>query len=156
MHQSAFALVSNQLAKPEARLLESRYFYESDAQRFMSHCTLDDEVALVAHEQRTVKELVISAWQQKGGDQIGFKSRKDHPLDDVTARLDQMNVGTDTAQPITPKKRLYDKVYYIVTGQAKTRDLFVIEYKAADKLTPDVVLEGLIARHGIGVNHTTD
>ena len=179
-HESAFANLCNQLGKPEVGAFESAEFYEKDAGRFMKHCLLDDEVALVAYEQRTVEELVVNAWQQKGGDMIGFKSREDHALDDVTSRLEQMNTGTKVEEPTmeepkveepkeakpktakpkmakpkvgkprlkTPtapdkSKRLYDKVCYIIVGKGGRRDLFVIEYKSADKLTPALVLEGL-------------
>ena len=53
--------------------------------------------------------------------------------------------------PTTPSKqkhlyeqrRLYDKVCYIIIGKSRRRDLLVIEYKAADKLTPALILEGL-------------
>lgn len=139
LHKSAFTLICNQLAKTEAKAFESRQFYQTDAQRFMSNCILDNEVALVAYEQRTVEELVIGAWERKGSDRIGFKSRQDHSLDDVTSRLEVMNTGSEITRPTTPKKHLC----YITTGKGPRRDLFVTEYKAADKLTPNVVLEGL-------------
>ena len=150
-HKSAFSLLCNQFAKPEARAFKSREFYQDDAERFMSHCVLDDEVALVAYEQRTVEELVINVWQQKEGDnKIGFKSREDKSLDDLTLRLKQMNTGKKSApktpkkqEPLYEKKRLYDKVCYIILGKDGRRDLLVVEYKAADKLTPVFLLEGL-------------
>lgn len=86
----------------------------------MSHCLLDDEVALVAYQQQTVEELVINVWQQKGGDRIGFKSRQNHTLDDVTSRFEQMNTR-ETTTPSTPdkKKRLYNKVCYIIVGNGR-------------------------------------
>ena len=139
LHKSAFTLNCNQLAKTEAKAFESRQFYQTDAQRFMSNCILDNEVALVAYEQRTVEELVIGAWERKGSDRIGFKSRQDHSLDDVTSRLEVMNTGSEITRPTTPKKH----ICYITTGKGPRRDLFVTDYKAADKLTPNVVLEGL-------------
>ena len=131
----------------------------------MKNCVLDDEVALVAYEQRTVEELVVNAWQQKGDDMIGFKSRQDHNLDDVTSSLQQMNTGTKMEEPKLeepkmeePKvakskvttstlpdksRRLYNKVCYITVGISQRRDLFVVEYKSADKLTPALVLGGM-------------
>ena len=66
-------------------------------------------------------------------------------MDDVTSRLSQMNTGSKKKIPTTPKKqkRLYDKVCYITVGKDQRRDLLVVEYKAAHKLTPDVVLDGM-------------
>ena len=87
----------------------------------MPRCLLNDEVALVDYEQRTVEELVDIAWQKKGGDTIGFKRREDHALDDVTSRLEQKITGTKPkAKTLTTpdkSKRLYDKVCYIIVGQ---------------------------------------
>lgn len=54
-----------------------------------------------------------------------------------------MNTGSKVVEPTTPKKRLYDKVCYITIGKARRRDVLVIEYKAADKLTPALALEGM-------------
>ncbi len=115
----------------------------------MSHCVLDDEVALVAYEQRTVEELVINVWQQKGGDHnIGFKSREEKNLDDVTKCLKHTNTGKTSApkaskklDPLHEQKRLYDKVCYIILRKDERRDLLVIEYQAADNLTATVLLE---------------
>lgn len=55
----------------------------------MSHCLLDDEVALVAYKKRTVEELGINVWQQKGDEKIRFNSRKDHTLEDVSSLYEQ-------------------------------------------------------------------
>ena len=110
----------------------------------MSHFKVNDEVDLIAYEQWTVEELVINAWQRKGGDKIGFKSREDHTLDNVSSRLSQINTGVEKKMPTTPskkQKRFYDKVCYIIIGKDQRWDLLVIEYKAANKLTPDVVLD---------------
>ena len=105
----------------------------------MPLCVLNDEVALVDYEQRTVEELVDIAWYKKGGDTIGFKRREDHALDDVTSRLEQKNTGTKpkAKTPTMPDKsrRLYEKICDIIVGQAQRRNLYVIEYKSADKLT---------------------
>lgn len=102
-----------------------------------------DEVALVAYEQRTVEEMVTSAWERIGGDDMGLNSRQGHSVDEVTARLNVMKTTPEEIQP-TELRRLYDKVCYITgKGIKEDRDHFVIEYKAADKLTPEIVLEGL-------------
>ena len=115
----------------------------------MSHCVLDDEVALVAYEQRTVEELVINVWQQKLDDHnIGFKNREEKSLDGVTKCLKHTNTGKTSApkvskklDPLNEQKRLYDKVCYIILGKDERRDLLVIEYQAADNLTATVLLE---------------
>lgn len=49
-HKSAFSLLCSQFPKSEAGSFKSREVYQQDAERFMSHCVLDDEVALVAYE----------------------------------------------------------------------------------------------------------
>lgn len=99
------------LQNQKLEYFKSREFYQDDAERFMSHCLLDDEVALVAYQQQTVEELVINVWQQKGGDRIGFKSRQNHTLDDVTSRFEQMNTR-ETTTPSTPDKKSASTIKY--------------------------------------------
>ena len=86
-------------------------------------------------------------WQKKGGEIIKFKRRKDHALDDDSLRLEHMKKGTKpkAKTPTTPDKstRVYDKICYIKVGEDRHRNLFVIEYKAAHKLTPALVQEGM-------------
>ena len=148
LHQIAFKHVSNQLARPEAEAFESREFYQTTAKHIVENCPLKDEAAVVAYQQRTVEEAVIDAWGRVGNGKIGFKSSEDHPLHNINDRVRQMNTGS--VQPITPTKRRYDRVCYITTSQG-SRDLFVIGYKAADKLTPEVVMQGLRNMDGMEV-----
>ena len=144
LHQIAFKHVSNQLVRPGAEAIESREVYQATAKHIVRNCPLKDEAAVAAYQERAVEEAVIDAWERVGNGQIRLKSREDHPLHDIDNRVRQMNTGSEaTVQPTTPTKRQYDKVYYITTRQGASRDLFVIEYKAADKLTPEVVKEGL-------------
>lgn len=100
---------------------------------------------LLPTNNRLLKNWSSTHGKQKGSDKIGFKSRQDHTLDDVTSYLSEMNT------PTTPRKQkhLYDKLCYIISkvGKAQHGDLVVIDYKAADELTPALILEG-IARHG--------
>lgn len=155
-HQSAFTQLSDQLGKPEVRAFESADFYKNGARRFMQNYKLVDEYSLVAFEQRTVEDMVVDAWQLMGGNLIGFESREGHALD-VTSRL-QWNARTELESPKMegPKvtklesktstapdttKHLFDKSCYIINEKGERRDLFVIEYMAADMLTPDMVLE---------------
>ena len=147
-HETAFTNLCNQFGQPEVEAFGSYEVYKENASTFMKDCVLNDEVDLVAYEERTVEELVNIAWQKKGGaDRIGFKRREDHALDNIAPRLEQMNIGTKpkAKTPTTHEKsrRLYDKVCYVKVGQDQRRNLFVIEYKSAGKLTPALVKEGM-------------
>ena len=93
-HETAFTHLCNQLGQPEVAAFESNEYYEANSRMFMPKLVLKDEVDLVAYEERTVEEMVVSAWEKKGGEIIEFKRREDHTLDDVTLRLEQMKKGT--------------------------------------------------------------
>lgn len=107
----------------------------------MRGCKLDSEAALVAYEERTVEDLVVNTWWRMGEGQIRFKNREDHSLDHTEDRVSQTNTGAGTTAKL--KNRQYDKVCCVITDQGESIDLFVVEYKAADKLTADLVQAGL-------------
>lgn len=141
LHRSAFKHVSDRLARPGADAFGSRNYYKFSACNFMSRCVLDNRIALIEYQERTVEEFVCDVWMRMGHDRIRFKSREHHPLDDVSDRVIQMNAGSEISIP--PIAQNYDKLCCITTSQGASRDLFVIEYQAASKLTPDVFKEGL-------------
>lgn len=141
LHQSAFKHVSNQLARPGAGSFLSRSYYQISACDFMSRCVLDTKIALIEYQERTVEEFVCNVWMRIGDDRIRFESREQHPLNDISDRVSHMNAGSEITIP--PIGDQYDKLCLITTSQDPSRYLFVVEYQAADKLTPDVVKEGL-------------
>lgn len=141
LHKKAFEDISYHFAKPESSAFYSREHYESNAKDFMRGCKLDSEAALVAYEERTVEDLVVNTWWLMGEGQIRFKSREGHSLDHTKDRVNQTNTGAGTTAKL--KNRQYDKVCYVITDQGESIDLFVVEYKAADKLTARLVKAGL-------------
>ena len=148
LHKLAFKQVSNELDQPEAKAFESRDYYQTDSRLFMERCTQWNRAELVAYEEARIENLVIKAWDQMGNDMIRFKMPSDHPLDNISNRRSHLSEDSEaTIRPIRttpPVKNPYDKVCYTTTpDQAASRDLFVIQYKAADKLPLDVVKNGL-------------
>lgn len=139
LHQSAFKNVSDQLARPGAEKFGSRSYYKFSACR--PRRVLDNRTALMEYQEQTVEEFVFDVWMRMGEDQVIFKSREHHPLDDVSDRVTQMNAGSRFSIPEI--RRDYNKLCCITTSQGTRRDLFVIDYQAASKLTPGVVKEGL-------------
>lgn len=105
------------------------------------------------YEEASVDAFVIEAWKQKGNDILGFKMPPARLLEHINDRCSHLPKGPEAIiQPTTPKipkiqttatKLQYGKVYYITPDQGESRDLLVIEYKAADKLAPEVVKGGL-------------
>lgn len=152
-HKSAFSLLCNEFAKPEATVFKSRQDYQSVAKVFLPDYVLDDDVALFAFQIRMVEEFVGQVWEKKGGDNtIRFRRREAQGLDDVTNRLRNMhNVTRNSTAPRTPQqqeplydqKRLFETVCSITHEKDGCRDLLAIEHKSADKLTSVLLLDGL-------------
>lgn len=144
LHRYAFKHISNHLAQPEVEAFQSRESYQNMAETYMSLGVLNDEVSHVANKQRTVEDMILEVWGRIGNGKIGFKGREGHPLDDVNGRVRQMNSRSEVAiRPTTTFKQQSDKVCSITNSQGASRDLFVIQCKAEDKLAPAVVKKGL-------------
>lgn len=139
LHQSAFKNVSDRLARPGAEKFGSRSYYRFSA--CIPRRVLDNRTALIEYQEQTVEEFVFDVWMRMGEDQVIFKSREHHPLEDVSERVIQMNAGSEFWMPEI--RRDYNKLCCITTSQYARRDLFVIDYQAPGKLTPDVIKEGL-------------
>lgn len=139
LHQSAFKNVSDRLARPGAEKFGSRSYYRFSA--CVPRRVLDNRTALIDYQEQTVEEFVFDVWMRMGEDQVIFKSREHHPLEDVSDRVNQMNAGSEFWMPEI--RRDYNKLCCITTSQFERRDLFVIDYQAPGKLTPDLIKEGL-------------
>ncbi|KAI9795047.1 MAG: hypothetical protein M1816_000069 [Peltula sp. TS41687] len=144
IHQAAFDGIAEVLHQPHVLPLPPGQHYQVSADEFMPCVLLRDEQDLVNYTQRTVEELVAALWHRTTATLL-FKSRTDHSLDDLTNRVSQMTTDDDdhSSRPSTPKpKRRYDKLVFLDDGEGE-RPIFVVEYKAADKLTSDLLGSGL-------------
>lgn len=134
--------------RPEAKAFESRESYEKTAQEFMANFELRNEDDLVRYEELAVEKLVTAVWDRIGNHKVSFTTyqgpRRKRPR--------HLPKGSNaTIQPTTPTgsptltaamKRQYDKVCRIAPDRSPSRVILVIEYKDANKLTPEV-FEGL-------------
>lgn len=114
----------------------------------MANCELRNEDDLVRYEELAVEKLVTAVWDRIGNHKVSFTTyqgpRRKRPR--------HLPKGSNaTIQPTTPTgsptltaamKRQYDKVCRIAPDRGPSRVIFVIEYKDANKLTPEV-FEGL-------------
>lgn len=165
LHKVAFKEVCDKLDQPKARAFESQDYYRTDAQLLIDHCTRLDGAELVYYEEAKVESLVLDAWTRMGNAVIDFKMPSDHPLDNINNRRSQLRKDSDaTIRPMTkmaPANNPYDRVCCITTpDRAASRDLFVIQYKSATMLAPNVVENGLhdmdLERIMQEINSTTD
>lgn len=165
LHKVAFKKVSDQLERPEAGAFESKDYYETDARNLMDRYTRLDRAELISYKEAKVENLVVDAWAKIGNAVIGFRMPSDHTLDNINNRRSQLR--KDSGAMIRPMTKIspainpYDKVCHITSpGQTTSRDLFVVQYKSADKLAPDVVKTGLhdmeLERIMQRINATTD
>ncbi|KAI9783450.1 MAG: hypothetical protein M1816_001374 [Peltula sp. TS41687] len=123
--------------------------YRDEASRFMPRLVLRNEPDLEVYQTCTVEHYVADIWARNPARSLGtleFQKRPGHALEDLTERLEELAVedpDSDDPEPSTPlQRRALDEICTLEVD-GKTRNLFAVEYKAADILTPYLLSQGL-------------
>ncbi|KAI9778921.1 MAG: hypothetical protein M1816_003803 [Peltula sp. TS41687] len=142
LHRAAFEDLIQAFDDADGHPLASRQSYEDAASEFMRHVRLRHEPDLVDYVTRTVEVPAMNLWLRKKWT-VTFDHRTRVSLEDLSDRLTLADVQ-EAAGPSTPQpRRFFDRLVYLTDPDGKKRPIFVIEYKAAHLLTPELISDGL-------------
>ncbi|KAI9777152.1 MAG: hypothetical protein M1816_004909 [Peltula sp. TS41687] len=151
--RAAFDEVARTFDGPGENLFGSSQGYREEASRFMPRLLLCNEPDLEVYEAWAVESYIADIWGRNLGT-LNFQRRPGrHSLDDLTERLEELameeppppdpnNVLTHGHFTPPPRRRALDSICTLTVDEQEG-NLFAIEYKAADILTPFLLSRGL-------------